>query len=528
MFRHDAAVQPEGEDFDRIESPSGGGLDMASTTASWSPALSPRAHSFDSIATHRPQQPILPSTADIQRRSNSPHSSSSARIASPLPPQPQAILNMNAIQAQAERLEMQTRRDMEEAQRQAERHFEEMLDSKGFRVTHACEHCRQRKAKCSGQQPCQRCAKQGILCVYSKHDRKGKMFGSMHSFVDVPSQSSSSRHLMHGVSTLAANVGPMRPEKHRELRHANLAMPYGLRRNTAPNLPLAHVPATREASSSSSNALPPPPPPPPLVASSSMPLLPSPIPREMRGVSLYHGSSQKQQQQGVPPPLLRPTPLRFSSNYNTGGGEERPIVTTDASLEAFPYAQQSQSPHLDRALTIDSAHQPTPTHYSASCSSGEVQFKYSSLPNRSFGPSSEVPREAGTMAPSSSTMTTMLGEWWTNEHVATASSEGQRNVAPGYRSALSDQQQQQQQDMDPLVVQQSARHGSWSTDGGLSQQSRHGSLSTEGGLSHISDPPRPETVATPFESHLKSIEHQSSRRKRLLEETYTSHDQDQT
>lgn len=149
MFRHDATDQPEGEDFARNESPSGAEFDMASTTASWSPALSPRAHSFDSMATYRPPQPILPSTADIQRGSNSPRYSSSARIASPLPPQPQAILNMNAIQAQAERIEMQTRRDMEEAQRQAERHFEEMLDSKGFRVTHACEHCRQRKAKVS-------------------------------------------------------------------------------------------------------------------------------------------------------------------------------------------------------------------------------------------------------------------------------------------------------------------------------------------------------------------------------------------
>lgn len=56
---------------------------------------------------------------------------------------------MDLIQAQAEELEMQTRRDLDEAQRAAERHFEEMLENKGFRVTHACEHCRQRKAKVS-------------------------------------------------------------------------------------------------------------------------------------------------------------------------------------------------------------------------------------------------------------------------------------------------------------------------------------------------------------------------------------------
>ncbi|SPO28178.1 uncharacterized protein UTRI_04606_B [Ustilago trichophora] len=510
MFRRDAADQPEGEDISRIGSPSGTGLDMASTTASWSPALSPRAHSFDSMASHRPPQPMLSSTADFQRRSNSSPSSSSARIASPLPHQPQAILNMNAIQAQAERLEMQTRRDMEEAQRQAERHFEEMLDSKGFRVTHACEHCRQRKAKCSGQQPCQRCAKQGILCVYSKHDRKGNMFGTMQSFVDVPSQSSSSRHLMHGASSVAANVGPMRAEKHRELRHANLSMPYGSRRNTAPNLTVANVPATREASSSC-NILPPPSAS-LLATSSSMPLLPPPTPRELRGVSLYHGSSQQQQQQqqqGVPPPLLRPTPLRFTSSYNTTGGEERTSVATDASLEGFPYAQPSQTLHLDRtAWTIDSAHQPTATHYTSAESSGEVQVKYSGLSNRGLEPSTEVSRGVGS-----------LGELWTDASLA-----GQRNVESAYRSAFPDQQQQ---GMEPLVAHQSARQGSWSTEEGFSQQGRHGSLSTEGGLSHTSDPPRLETVAAPSEPHLDPKE-QSIPRERSTEDPYTTHDRDES
>lgn len=60
---------------------------------------------------------------------------------------------MSLIQARAEMLEMQTRRDLDEAHRATERHFEEMLDSKGFRVTHACEHCRQRKAKVSLEKP---------------------------------------------------------------------------------------------------------------------------------------------------------------------------------------------------------------------------------------------------------------------------------------------------------------------------------------------------------------------------------------
>lgn len=104
----------------------------------WSPAPTSRAPSLDDPSPPYPSAPP-PISINLNRR----------RTSSPRASQPQVLLNMPLIQAQAEILEAQTRRDMEETQRLAERHFEEMLDSRGFRVTHACEHCRQRKAKVS-------------------------------------------------------------------------------------------------------------------------------------------------------------------------------------------------------------------------------------------------------------------------------------------------------------------------------------------------------------------------------------------
>ncbi|PWY99692.1 hypothetical protein BCV70DRAFT_111725 [Testicularia cyperi] len=61
--------------------------------------------------------------------------------------QPQANINLEQIQAQAELLEAQSRSDHQQALHLTEQHFRQMCDSKGIRVTHACEHCRQRKAK---------------------------------------------------------------------------------------------------------------------------------------------------------------------------------------------------------------------------------------------------------------------------------------------------------------------------------------------------------------------------------------------
>lgn len=148
MNRHDA---PKTEEEDEA-TPSGSHPNTEPSARQpnwWSPAMSPRARPFEAPAAYRLPLPLLANPSDLQRFSNASSSSSSLRIGSPAPTQPQAVLNMSAIQAKAEILEMQTRRDIEETRRLAERHFEEMLDSKGFRVTHACEHCRQRKAKVS-------------------------------------------------------------------------------------------------------------------------------------------------------------------------------------------------------------------------------------------------------------------------------------------------------------------------------------------------------------------------------------------
>ena len=41
------------------------------------------------------------------------------------------------------------------------------------RVTKACEHCKFRKAKCSGGEPCERCVDRRIGCVYEKRKPRG-------------------------------------------------------------------------------------------------------------------------------------------------------------------------------------------------------------------------------------------------------------------------------------------------------------------------------------------------------------------
>jgi hypothetical protein len=40
------------------------------------------------------------------------------------------------------------------------------------RVSHACENCRDAKAKCSGQRPCNRCQDNGQLCSYGDRKRE--------------------------------------------------------------------------------------------------------------------------------------------------------------------------------------------------------------------------------------------------------------------------------------------------------------------------------------------------------------------
>lgn len=39
------------------------------------------------------------------------------------------------------------------------------------RAKHACKHCREQKAKCTGHQPCQRCYENGVSCIYEVRKR---------------------------------------------------------------------------------------------------------------------------------------------------------------------------------------------------------------------------------------------------------------------------------------------------------------------------------------------------------------------
>ena len=324
--------------------------------------------------------------------------------------------------------------------------------------------------QCSGQQPCQRCAKQGILCVYSKQDRRGRMFGPVQPF-DVPSQSSS-RWPAGMLPSAPAAVGPMRAEKQRELRFAGMSMPYGLRRNTAPSmveygLTVRDVPLP----SGTSGALP------PVASGSAVPLLP-PTTRELRAVGMYYGGPS----QSAPQQLLRPTPLRFSSSYDV---EERrdsgATVATAGSMEYQGPQVQPDSPYIERPWTMDSAPYPSTAHYPAG---EELQPKYNSLPSRS----SEAPSGLVRLASASST-----GGMWTEGALpatsSTFNSRGAFQPSLHRTAALDDHQSMMEVD----DAQESARHGSWSADSSRSQTVGHGGLPTEDGRPHTGDPLRLES-----------------------------------
>lgn len=91
----------------------------------------------------------LPITPDIFPPKNEPEWGSSTWLSAPTQGPATFMLNMDMVQAKAEALEQQARRDIEDTQQLADRHSKEMLETRSFRVTQACEHCRYRKAKVS-------------------------------------------------------------------------------------------------------------------------------------------------------------------------------------------------------------------------------------------------------------------------------------------------------------------------------------------------------------------------------------------
>ncbi|RNJ53919.1 hypothetical protein D7B24_001221 [Verticillium nonalfalfae] len=46
--------------------------------------------------------------------------------------------------------------------------------SKGHKVSRACDHCKQRKAKCSGTIPCATCSNRGLTCLYAARYSRGR------------------------------------------------------------------------------------------------------------------------------------------------------------------------------------------------------------------------------------------------------------------------------------------------------------------------------------------------------------------
>ncbi|GAC95813.1 C6 transcription factor [Pseudozyma hubeiensis SY62] len=334
MSRRDAA-EPYTERHSSIDMQSSARPNLAVAQSSRSPEVSAQTQSYDDLALCRPQQQA--STDHVHLRQDSPPSTPGfgSSSASRLPPQPQATLNMDVIQAQAEMLERQARVDLEETQRLAEQHFEEMLGSREVRVSHACEHCRQRKAKCSGQQPCQRCAKQGILCTYSKQERRSRPF--MRPF-DIPSQSTAIP-TVQSLPMASPGLGPIRATgRTRDVRYANMSTPYGLRRNTLPcSTPAAYLRQLKEgpvgvaAEASGSQAM------------------PSAAGRDLRTVASFPPSQQAITEQ------FRPNPIQPHFEYEA---HRRDSVATTGS-ESFD--QIATSHQTTQSELVETQHRPWTT-----------------------------------------------------------------------------------------------------------------------------------------------------------------------
>ncbi|TKY89869.1 hypothetical protein EX895_001166 [Sporisorium graminicola] len=220
MFPHDTtdasnSPAPALPDVSHSASPSS----AASPPPECSPGLSPRTCSLDNdvASSHQPSlehstpPPRSPAVQHMCTGTESSPTTIPPRSAThlPSPTLPVAVLNMSEIQARAEALEMQTRRDIEATQRLAEQHFEEVRpDARAIRATHACDLCRQRKAKSSS-------------LPVAQYGEEGRL-------------------------------GPTRtaPRSH-ESRYASMSIPYGLRRNPAPCTTLGFdAAATWEATAS--------------------------------------------------------------------------------------------------------------------------------------------------------------------------------------------------------------------------------------------------------------------------------------
>lgn len=97
-----------------------------------------------------------------------------------------------------------------------ERHRGNKVADRSIRVSHACELCREKRARCNGERPtCQRCAKLGVECQYglAKNDRRRK------EVEDLQRRVAEYEGLL---DSLAPSVGGETREKFMALRHNSL------------------------------------------------------------------------------------------------------------------------------------------------------------------------------------------------------------------------------------------------------------------------------------------------------------------
>lgn len=460
----------------------------ASKPPPWSSENSPKARSFDEAAFRRPSiRPLPPPIPlDVPHRSETSSSSSSALVLSSST-KPQVMLNMSQIQMQAEILEAETSRDQLEAQRQAERHHEEMLDIKGiFRVPLACEYCRARKAKvngpriyrgvvmnkqadrltsgsiqCSGQQPCQRCTRQGILCEYSKTRRKAVgpwnplMDKPIHPSSSIPAQFSSasfpSSSRISGTSTTGrhgeGNIGPMRAERSREGRYASMSMPLGLRRNTAPCTAAPdHInpAALQPRQPTTPNHHPP-------LQTGVFPPLPRPSTSYRYSVGPSHGLPVQA------PPSMQPRPLslRYSSISEPDQRRDSDSIDSFAGQSTLDMQPLQSRPRTDDA--------PPPLSYTTEPYMYPTGEQY----NLALATFTRSPMQE----PSSSTaaISSGLASAWPEDSAVISLPQRSSHTLYGPEQAIAG------------TASHDSLDGRWSLDTNLSQQARYGSLSTEGG-----------------------------------------------
>lgn len=303
--------------------------------------------------------------------------------------------------------------------------------------------------QCSGQQPCSRCAKQGILCIFSKHDQKGK---AVRRWFDVSSQSFARiPTLALPASASTANLGPIRATgKTREKRYANTSTPYGLRRNTLPcSSPSEFVSHLRQESAAA--------------GSSTQPVesQPSPCPtmRELRSAAsfppLQAGMSS------LTPQLFTPM-MRSSTEYTKD--QRRSSAATDGSesfdpMDTPPVQTRFTQPH--RPWTAESSLSQSSTDAANSTTRFQIP-----LPARSTQESLDWNNSSRVSAPA-----TTFDNHWTGQipllPVASSSAGPSRQTfqAAPYRPPFVDQHVMQTGSTFP----DEQRYRSWSIDGNSSQ-----------------------------------------------------------